>query len=204
MMRLKSLEGSDSTALALLSNDINASVALCRELLGSRCCSAAFVMGSAEDAAADVASHHDRVMFHLASASSAVELVGPSLQLLQECLRDSELPSNCGALTPIALADAIKCCRRVVYTRAPARLLHSSTPFSFLLFSSGCFLISSIFVCHPCILLFRACVASLVDLSEIAKKRLSVLDQLKQQVTTPPRLSPNSAPPAAPCKARAV
>jgi hypothetical protein len=46
-----------STALALLANDINASVALCGELLGSSCCAAASVVSATEDAAAGKHKH---------------------------------------------------------------------------------------------------------------------------------------------------
>ena len=98
MVRLKSLEGSDGTALALLSNDVNASVALCRDLLGSHCAAAAFVLSAADEAATAVASHLDRVLFCGAPAPAAAEAAKPSLLQLQCCIDDSErLRSQGGA-----------------------------------------------------------------------------------------------------------
>jgi hypothetical protein len=102
----------DSTALALLSNDINASVALCRELLGSPCCQAATVLSAAEDAAATVASHHDRVVFCSASALEPADAVARGLMQLQDCLQDSErLRSQGCAVTCAAVAGALNSCR---------------------------------------------------------------------------------------------
>ena len=130
MLRLKSLEGSDrccpqpqpgnqkrrnaacSTALALLSNDINSSVALCRELLGSHCCVAASVLSAADEAAAFVASHHDCVLFRSASAVTPTEEVCTGLLQLQKCLEDSEqLHSQGGAVTCVAVANSLNSCR---------------------------------------------------------------------------------------------
>ena len=115
MVRLKSLEGSDGTALALLSNDVNASVALCRDLLGSHCAAAAFVYTEADEAASAVASHLDRVLFCSAPAPAAAEAAKPSLLQLQRCLDNSErLRSHGGAIMPATVADAMKSCRRAV------------------------------------------------------------------------------------------
>ena len=115
MVRLKSLEGSDGTALALLSNDVNASVALCRDLLGSHCAAAAFVLSAADEAATAVASHLDRVLFCGAPAPAAAEAAKPSLLQLQCCIDDSErLRSQGGAIMPATVAEAIKSCRHAV------------------------------------------------------------------------------------------
>ena len=141
MLRLKSLEGSDrccpqpqpgnqkrynavrSTALALLSNDINSSVALCRELLGSHGCVAASVLSAANEAAATVASHHDCVFFRSASSVSPAEEVCTGLLQLQKCLEDSEqLQSQGGAITCVAVANSFNSCRCGVYCALPVYL----------------------------------------------------------------------------------
>ncbi len=115
MVRLKSLEGSDGTALALLSNDVNASVALCRDLLSSHCAAAAFLLSEADEAATAVASHLDRVLFCSAPAVAAAEAAKPSLLQLQRCLDESErLRSHGGAIMSATVADAMKSCRRAV------------------------------------------------------------------------------------------
>jgi hypothetical protein len=112
MLRLKSLEGSDGTALALLSNDINSSVALCRDLLDSPCCTAASILNAADDAVAVIASHHDRVMLSSAPAAPAAAAAAQSLQQLQRCVADSEqLRSLVGAVTHTAVADGVNSCR---------------------------------------------------------------------------------------------
>ncbi len=111
-VRLKSLEGSDSTALALLSNDVNASVALCRDLLSSHCAAAAFVLSVADEAAASIASQLDRVLFCCAPAPLAAEAANASLLQLQRCVNDSErLRSQDGAIMSATVADAMKSCR---------------------------------------------------------------------------------------------
>ena len=112
VLRLKSLEGSDGTALALLSNDISSSVAMCSELIANRCCACASVLNAADDAVATVAMHHDRVVFCAAPVAPAAEAAAHSLLQTQRCLDDSErLRSQGGAVTCTAVVDCIASCR---------------------------------------------------------------------------------------------
>lgn len=116
MLRLKSLEGSDNTALALLSNDINTCAALCRECLENRCCAAASVLYAADEAVATVATHHDRVMFCSLPAQAAADAAAQSLLQLQRCVDDSEgLRSQGGAITRAAVDECISSCRCVAH-----------------------------------------------------------------------------------------
>jgi hypothetical protein len=160
MLRLKSFEGSDGTALALLSNDINASVGLCKELLEHRCCAAASILNAAEDALAAAATQRDRVMFGSAPSAPAAEAAAHCLLLLQRCVEQSnQLRSQGGGITRDAVVEAINSCRCGIC--AVRRVSRSTSPPA----QSSC----------------RTCVTSLADVSEIAKKRLFVMDELKQQ-----------------------